>query len=294
MADPAVRDALLVRVTDALRADDRLAAAVLVGSGAFGFRDEESDLDVVAAVGAEYDAGDLYREWASRLAEMLPLVYRARPCAFQLTHRLHNTLLDAGGALLELDLSFTPLANLRATSEHWRVLFDRTPTGEAHHRMAAPLPPSAMAEALPLMDAACYRVLECRKALRRGRVWQAALVLHELLELVLRIAVVARCDEADDAWRRANHQRLVDDLPGALLEEVARTLAPVEHVALAAALGRATGVLLDEARRLYRWTGEPFPDRFAEALASHTARVYQMAGRDPPRAQTDPPPASAG
>lgn len=276
MADPAIRDELLARVVDALREDGRIVAAVLVGSGAFGFRDEEADLDLVAAVGMGHDAAAVYQDWAARVGEVLPVVYLAWPPGpFQRAHRLHNALLDAGGALLELDLSFAPLSDLRATREHWRVLFDRT--GEAQERMAVPLPPlPPLEESLPLVSAACHRVLECRKALRRGRLWQAALVLHELQELTLHIAVQSRFD---DERRRTNHQRLVDDLPTALLEEVAGTFAPAEREALAAALRRATRVMLSEARALYRRTGDPFPNQFARMLSAQVADLDQ---RTPP------------
>ncbi len=262
MVDPVARDALLTRLLGALREDDRLAGAVLVGSGAIGFLDAESDLDVVAAVARGHDATTVYREWGSRLEARLPVVHRARAGPFQVAHRLYGVLLDANGLLLELDLSFAPLGELRATRPRWRVLFD--PTGEVHARMAVPLPESPpLRDALPVFDAAVHRVLECRKALRRGRVWYAALVLHELQELVLRLACLVRFE---DARRSVSAQRFVDDLPPELLAALAATAAAPERAALTAALRQTTALLLQEARALHGQAGAVFPEAFAGTL----------------------------
>jgi hypothetical protein len=262
MVDPAVRDALLARLLEALREDERLAGAVLVGSGAVGFLDAESDLDVVAAVAGGHDADAVYREWGPRLDACLPVAHRARAGPFQLAHRLHGVLLDAGGPLLELDLSFAPVAELRATRSRWRVLFDRT--GGVQARMALPLrEPPALGDSLPLFDAAVHRVRECRTALRRGRVWYAALALHELQELTLRLACLARFE---DARRLVSAQRLVDDLPPDLLAALAATAVPPEREAVTEALRRATGLMLQEARALHGRAGAAFPETFAGAL----------------------------
>jgi predicted nucleotidyltransferase len=213
MVDPVVRNTLLTRLVGVLREDKRLAGAVLVGSGAVGFLDAESDLDVVVAVANGHDATTVYQEWGLRLEARLPVVYRARAGPFQLAHRLYSVLLDADGPLLELDLSFVSVGELRATRPHWRVLFDSS--GDVHARMAIPLREAPAAEAsLPLFDAAVHRVLECRKALRRGRIWYAALVLHEVQELTLRLACLVRFE---DTQRFISVQRFVDDLPPDLL-----------------------------------------------------------------------------
>jgi hypothetical protein len=264
MTDPALRAALLARLLDALQEDERLTGAVLVGSGAYGFRDEESDLDVVAAVGAGHDATAVYQEWGERLERWLPVAYRGRQGPFQLANRLYAVLLDAAGSLLELDLSFSPIADLRALREHWKVLFDRT--GDVHARMSAPLPdPPPVAASLQLFDAAVYRLRECRKALRRGRTWQAALTLHELQDYTLRIACVARFEEAR---RAVSVQRFVDDLPPDLLASLAATAVPVDPAAVASALRQAAALMFDEARALYRQAGAAFPETLAAALAT--------------------------
>jgi predicted nucleotidyltransferase len=260
-----VREALLTRLLDALREDGRLAGVVLVGSGAAGFHDEESDLDVVVAVADGHDATAVYQEWGSRLEQRLPVLYRARQGPFQLANRLHGLLLDAGGPLLELDLSFAPVAEVRALRPQWKVLFDRT--GDVRARMAAPPPPPPpLAASLQLFDQACHGLLQGRKALRRGRVWYAALMLQEVQERTLRLACRVRFPEAR-GYEGA--ERFVDDLPADLLAALAATAVPVERAALTRALRRAATVLLAEARALYRQAGAAFPEAFATALLRH-------------------------
>ena len=120
-----------------------------------------------------------------------------------------------------------------------------------------------MLNSLPLFDAAVHRVLECRKALRRGRVWYAALALHELQDLTLRLACLARFEEAR---RSVSAQRLVDGLPPALLAALAATAVPPDRGALTGALRRATALMLGEARALHRRAGAVFPEAFAATL----------------------------
>ena len=66
------RNAMLRRLGDALRDDERLAGMVLVGSGAYGFRVDESDIDIVAPVLAEHDATAVFQEWKQRIRTVLP------------------------------------------------------------------------------------------------------------------------------------------------------------------------------------------------------------------------------
>jgi hypothetical protein len=265
MAIAAIRAALLDHLVDALQEDQRIAGAVLVGSGAVGFLDEESDLDVVAAVASAHDATAVYQEWGPLLEQRLPVVYRGQAGPFQLAHRLHGVLLDAGGSLLELDFSFTPVTDLRALRPRWKLLFDRT--GEVHARMVSPAPETPpLAASLQLFDQACACVLQCRKALRRGRTWNAALALHELQERTLRIACRVRFEEARDY---SGAERFADDLPPDLLAAMAATNVPVERAALTRALRQATAVMLAEARELYQQSGAVFPEAFAAALVAH-------------------------
>src|SRR3712207_2026666 len=81
------RAEVLRRLSDALREDRRLAGAVLVGSGANGFQDDESDIDLVAPVAAEYDAATVFRDWKARIGDVIAVRYQAET-AFTEQHHL--------------------------------------------------------------------------------------------------------------------------------------------------------------------------------------------------------------
>jgi hypothetical protein len=258
-----------------LERDVRLVGAVLVGSVAAGTADEESDLDVLAIIGDEHNPDRVYEDWADEVVRHLPVVHRSRT-PFARANRLHAFLLApsggepgvASGGLLEVDLTMVPLGELRARNDRWQVLFDRS------HRVAERMTPAAVPASKPLqaqawlIDAAAFRVLECRKALRRKRAWHAALALHELRDLTLRLACLARFPGAAS---RVSVHRLIDDLPSDLLAAMAETEAPVSLLALEASLRRATGIMLDEARSFCLEAGVDYPETLARALLVHVS-----------------------
>ncbi len=112
------RAEVLSRLSAALRDDRRLAGAVLVGSGANGFQDDESDIDMLAPVAAAYDAAAVFRAWQTRINDLLPVRYHAAT-AFNEAHHLLVVLCDD---MLEVDLSFPPLGSLLALTPRWQVL----------------------------------------------------------------------------------------------------------------------------------------------------------------------------
>lgn len=255
MPDPAYRQHALDRLIGALQADERMVGAVLVGSGAIGFQDDESDIDVVAVVGPAHDTGAVYEQWPRIIAREFPVLHTFQS-PFSIRNRLHGFLLDA---FLELDLSFIDLAELRATHDRWRVLFDRT--GSVQERMAASHLPRTDVETEYrwAFDAACFRVIHCHKALRRGQIWEAASLLDELRGLVFKLACLER-------FGVANAERLIDQLPAALFHETSRTIVSPERQAVADALRRATRAMLAQAHALDRRLGLDRAERAARWL----------------------------
>ncbi len=64
---------LIENVRALLESDPRINGLVLIGSGAVGFRDEISDVDLMAAVVSGLDAADVSDDLANRLRSALPL-----------------------------------------------------------------------------------------------------------------------------------------------------------------------------------------------------------------------------
>jgi hypothetical protein len=131
-ADP--RLDIIHAVQAVMAGDRRIDGLVVIGSGAVGFRDDLSDVDLIAAVASGLDPETVGDELARDLRSSLPLYrYIQTPPARALG--IHVFLLDGH---IELDLSFVSTAELRATTDRWRIVFDRE--GLVARQMSIPLP----------------------------------------------------------------------------------------------------------------------------------------------------------
>ena len=117
----------------------RVQGMVLVGSGAYGYRDRYSDLDVVVVVEQSSSVSAVHDALISALELERPVlkhkVYRHEPDIFV------SCLLFPG--YLELDLGVWSLTKLRATKGHWTVVFDRRAPAideRLHHTEPSSLP----------------------------------------------------------------------------------------------------------------------------------------------------------
>jgi len=70
----AYRCRVLDELTTALMDDERIAGAVLVGSGAAGFKDRYSDIDLAVLVGDESRVDEVYADWWRRIHALFPIV----------------------------------------------------------------------------------------------------------------------------------------------------------------------------------------------------------------------------
>ena len=112
---------LINAVQAVMASDQRIDGLVLIGSGAVGFRDDLSDVDLIAAVAPGLDPETVGDELAADLRSSLPL-YRYIQTPPARARGIHVFLLESH---LELDLSFVSTAKLRATTDIWRIVFDR-------------------------------------------------------------------------------------------------------------------------------------------------------------------------
>ena len=88
MSDRATpRAEILHSLSDALAHDPRVSGVVLAGSGATGFRDDESDIDIVAPVASTYDAAMMFQEWKARIGEVVDVHYHAETALHSTTSR---------------------------------------------------------------------------------------------------------------------------------------------------------------------------------------------------------------
>ncbi len=107
---PAERQGTLNRILTALQGDDRIAGVLIVGSGAIGFDDIYSDIDLSVVVAEENNVLPVFREWRTWIKELLPVIH-CFETDFGSNNYLYGFLLDN---FLELDIGFLCLTNLVA------------------------------------------------------------------------------------------------------------------------------------------------------------------------------------
>ncbi len=119
---PIERDEILNRLVTALRNDNRVAGLVVVGSGAEGFEDVYSDIDLCAVTTLADDVRPAFQEWGIKIREMLP-IFHSLESVRAVNVYLWVFLLEN---FLEIDLCFLSLDELHAKRKRWKTVFDRS------------------------------------------------------------------------------------------------------------------------------------------------------------------------
>jgi predicted nucleotidyltransferase len=258
----------LRRLSNALQADERIAGTILVGSGAYGFADDESDIDLVAPVLAKHNPAAVFHDWKRHIETVLAVRYSA-PTAFTEQHHL-LVLLCAEG--LEVDLSFPGIADLAATTPHWRILWARA--DDVGRRMTLPVQQQVIAEDrayMWLLHRAIHRAVYTSKALRRGQTWKALVLLDELRSRVTQLACWATLGQpTTDALGPNGVERHIERLP----DEVHRALAAsvpsrVDAEALRGCVQTCVELVLLYARVLDHRYGIERAEPLSETLREH-------------------------
>ena len=219
------REAFRERVLRLAEEDERVVAAAVVGSLAFGGGDRFSDLDLTFAVTDGVPVGDVLDDWTRTFGE---------DGAVHLTDLEHGPttyrvllLPDA----LQVDLSMTPAARFRPGGPRFRLLF-----GETAGEMVAPTPPLAA----DLFGWGVIYALHARSCVERGRVWQAEHYVGAVRDRALSLACLRE-------GRPAVQARGYDELSADTLSRLGDAhVASVEPDALRRALAAAVRGLLQE------------------------------------------------
>ena len=211
---PEYRQSTLDRVLDALDADERITGVLVVGSGAVGFDDNYSDVDL-CIVCPDDQTLSIYQDWRERFEKLLPVIHCC-PVTYNPSSHLYALLLDG---FLELDAGFIGMGSLTAKRERWKVAFDRS--GEIARIMAdswknrKPVDPKF--EYMRRVEGIWHHVLHVGQALRRGQPWKALHYLETIRNRTIELAVLRRGLDI-------GHFRDADRLPDGLLAELAQTL----------------------------------------------------------------------
>jgi predicted nucleotidyltransferase len=226
------RDAVRDRLLEMAEADERVAAAAVVGSLSVGSGDQWSDLDLTFAVSDDVDVDEVLADWTKRLvAELDAVVLLDLPTG----HTIYRVFVLPSS--LQIDVSFTPAARFAPRGPRFRLLFGRA--GE----VSSPDPPDPR----DLFGWAVVYARAARAYIARGRLWQAAHCIDGVRDRTLALACIRRNLESA-------HGRGYDDLPTDVLDPMRRTLvSSLEPVALLEALRTVVDALLRESVDL----GEP-------------------------------------
>jgi predicted nucleotidyltransferase len=222
------REALRDTLVAAARADDAVAAAALVGSGATGREDEWSDIDLVLRIAADGEPADVAARWTDTMYTTHGAVHHLDVVADGVLYRV---FLLTGS--LQVDVSFWPYERFGETGPGFRLLFGDT-NPPAH------LPPPSPER---LIGMAWLYALHARSAIARGRNWQAVSMLDGVREQLVSLACLRH-------GLNPHQGRGVDDLPAAELGALAGVrAAAVGPVELREAHDAATRAIGDEAAR---------------------------------------------
>lgn len=242
MYTPEERQAVLDRLLAELAKDARIAGVLIVGSGAVGFKDALSDLDIVVVVTDEDGVKTTWSEWRERIAGLFPTVGYFEsirgPNIF-----LHGFLL---ANFLEIDISFQHFNDLVARRAHWRVAFDRSDRIETILRTSWDnrRPPDPQETYLKYLSSIWYYVSVVTKCVQRGQVWRAIYELETIRTRAVELAGLRLGVEAQDYH---DADRLPPEVLTTFEAALVRTVEPGE---VRRALRAAVACFFREARAL--------------------------------------------
>lgn len=223
------REALRDRLIAAARADDRITAAAVVGSGAVDGEDAWSDIDLALRLADGLEPDHVAADWTTRIYESASAVDHVDVWSDSTLFRVF--LLSSS---LQLDLSFWTADMFAASGPAFRLLF-----GESNE----PQPARSLAPSDPIGMGWLY-ALHARSSIARGRALQALHMINGVRDQVIALACVSH--------RLPAHQgRGVDDLPADLRNNLALTLVrELDGRELRRAFAASVAALLDEAQQV--------------------------------------------
>ena len=241
---PATREATLNRLLAALQNDKRLSGLLIVGSGAEGFEDAHSDIDLCAVTTSADDVRPAFQEWGVKIHDMLPVFHSLEspraPNVYLWVFLLEN--------FLEIDLCFLCLDDLRATRNRWKTVFDRSGKIEGILQSTWENRPQPNLEEAyrSRLGSIWHCIKHATIAVQRQQPWRA---IYEL-ELIRNRTVELRGLREELETKRFRH---VDQMSKDFLIEIERTLVlSLNEVDIMDALKAATTCFFREARRYDR------------------------------------------
>jgi predicted nucleotidyltransferase len=180
------RAEILENLLTFFQTDEQIVGLVLVGSGAVGFRDAYSDINLLVVADNEIPVYALFHKWNTRLNALYPRLTAFEQVNSNEAYHIRCLLEN----YLALDLQFIKLRRLSAYNQPWQVVVDRT--GEMLERLektyAEELTTAPIREYTRIMETVWMPILKCVAALRRNEIWRALYLLEELRKQAVELA----------------------------------------------------------------------------------------------------------
>lgn len=259
------RQKTLEKLLGALESDHRIGGVLLVGSGAYGFKDELSDIDLAVVVNRGQDALTVFRDWESVIRNLLSILWCFADVRGPEVGLYAIILKD----FLEVDISFQSLSVLSARSANWKVLLDRT--GQIQDILCESwsenTEPSLEALYSRRLGSIWHYVTHVAVSIKRRHLWRATHYLEEIRNRTIELEGLV-CN------RQTRHFREVDQLPRDLLATLERTFPTrLECDELVRALYAATDCFFETAARIDRIFGSKQSYPLREAMEQYLSLI---------------------
>ena len=258
---PATREATLNGLLTALQNDQRIAGLLVVGSGAEGFADGYSDIDLCAVTTSADDVRPAFQEWGVKIREMLPVFHSLESVRGANTY-LWILLLEN---FLEIDLCFLCLDDLEARRNRWKTVFDRSGRIEGIMQSSWENRPKPNLE-----DTYRYRlgsiwhyISYAAVAVQRDQPWRAIYEIEQIRNQTIELRGLR--DELET--KRFRH---VDQMSADFLAELEQTLVlSVQGIDLMNALRAATACFFREAQHYDKMLNLKLAERFETKVKAY-------------------------
>ena len=213
----AARQEILDQLIEALKQDKRITGLILVGSGAVGFDDEYSDIDLSVVVGQKTSVESCWRDWIDRIYHLLP-VTRHFEVVYSEANFLYGFFLEN---FLEIDIGFLHAGNLVAKRPRWKVIYDQ------EENLSGLMESSWEDRALPdpiqvyknVLSSIWYHITHAAICIMRKHVWQALYFIEKIRSKTFLLCIlICEVDADPDDYRH------IDRLPAVYLDRMNETL----------------------------------------------------------------------
>ena len=180
------RNIVLERVSEWLEKQRSVLAVILVGSGAKGFRDRFSDIDLTVVLDGNADIDEFFEEYQEYLNSGFTVMINHRVWGRPLTVAVLDNL-------LEIDISAVFLHELRAIRESWKVLSDRS--GQAESVMQRTWNEGMSADTSERVDSGFngaawgfwHYLMYAALAVKRGDLWRACREIQYVRDMIVEL-----------------------------------------------------------------------------------------------------------